>query len=194
MIKYISDLHFFRQEATIDTTIPYYKARGFATVSEMNNTIIERFNKTVSNQDTCIILGDFSDGNAKETEDILKKLNGKKILLLGNHDDIIIKNKNLQKYFTQIEQYLEIIDGGNKIVCGHYPMLWYNKSKTGDCMFHGHIHDLPVDLEIMYNIEKTIKEKSIGAHFDCTFVNCYADFSDFCPLTKDEWLKIHGKH
>lgn len=195
MIKYISDLHFFRETATSEdvTKTPFYKVRGFENVIEMNEELINRFNKSISNDDICVILGDFSNGNFEETESILKRLNGEKILILGNYDGIIKDNITLQKYFLKVETYLEIMDGNSKIVCCHYPVLWYDKSKADDYMFYGHIHDIPSDIAIMNNIEKTMRTDSLGAHYSGTFVNCYADFADFYPLTKGEWLEIHNK-
>lgn len=44
------------------------------------------WNSTVSNKSKIIINGDFVFGNNKNVEDIVSKLNGYKILILGNHD------------------------------------------------------------------------------------------------------------
>lgn len=53
----------------------------FASVKEKDNTIIERWNEAVTPEDTVFILGDFGDMN------YWYHLNGKKILIKGNHDN-----------------------------------------------------------------------------------------------------------
>lgn len=191
MNYYIADYHFYRTTPTSDgeKPMPLFKARGFNKVTDMNEYIITKWNEKVTDKDNIYILGDFSNGNEIETENILKKLKGKKILLLGNHDDVIIKNKNLFKYFEKIENYLEIEDDGSKIVLSHYPILFYNKSKNDDYMFYGHIHDTTTDCQIMKEIENIIIEKSMGAHYSSKFVNTYCEFSNYTPLTKNEWLE-----
>lgn len=54
-------------------------------VSKMNETIIKNWNEVVKAEDTVLHLGDFSM-SAKSAEDIIKRLNGKITLILGNHD------------------------------------------------------------------------------------------------------------
>jgi calcineurin-like phosphoesterase family protein len=51
----------------------------------MNEIIIKNWNETVSSDDTVLILGDFAMA-ARAVEHIVPRLNGKKILILGNHD------------------------------------------------------------------------------------------------------------
>ena len=195
MNYYIADCHFFKTTPASDgeKPMPLFKARGFDKVTDMNEYIINKWNEKVTNKDSVYILGDFSNGNEIETENILKRLKGHKILLLGNHDDVIRKNKKLFKYFEKIENYLEIEDDGSKIILSHYPILFYNKSKNDDYMFYGHIHDVTSDCQIMKKIENIIIEKSMGAHYSSKFVNTYCEFSDYTPLTKSEWLEIDKK-
>jgi calcineurin-like phosphoesterase family protein len=81
MKKFItSDLHFFHKNVIT------YCNRPWNTVEEMNEGMIENWNKVVTNDDIVYILGDFSL-SPKAVELILPRLNGKeKILILGNHD------------------------------------------------------------------------------------------------------------
>lgn len=46
----------------------------------------ERWNKVVKKQDTVIDLGDVIFNNAKNLKSYMNELNGKKILVRGNHD------------------------------------------------------------------------------------------------------------
>lgn len=109
--------------------------RPFKDVLEMNEHLIQEYNKTVSQNDICYFLGDFSfckDINDSIT--ILSRLNGEKHLILGNHDYKIKKNmqsflgKNL---FNTITDELMLDD----IKLSHYP----DNSNTGMCA-HGHTH------------------------------------------------------
>lgn len=60
--------------------------RPFATVDEMNKTIIEKWNERVDPEDTVWVLGDFAMGPIKDTLLLADQLHGHKILVAGNHD------------------------------------------------------------------------------------------------------------
>ena len=76
---FISDLHFSH------ANIINLANRPFKDVLEMNKTLIENWNNTVSKSDTVFILGDFCFGQASVWEKLLRQLNGNKVLILGNH-------------------------------------------------------------------------------------------------------------
>jgi calcineurin-like phosphoesterase family protein len=60
--------------------------RPFATVDEMNATIIEKWNERVDPEDTVWVLGDFAMGQIKDTLPLVARLHGRKVLVAGNHD------------------------------------------------------------------------------------------------------------
>jgi calcineurin-like phosphoesterase family protein len=63
------------------------QARGFCSVQEMNETLIRKYNETVSSEDTVYWHGDcFVKAPTDLIISILKQLNGFKICILGNHD------------------------------------------------------------------------------------------------------------
>lgn len=53
----------------------------------MNECMIKNWNETVLNKDVVIHLGDFGIGNKSHIASIIKHLNGRKILIKGNHDN-----------------------------------------------------------------------------------------------------------
>lgn len=53
----------------------------------MDETMIKLWNETVSKSDTIIHLGDFGLGSKEYIKSIVERLNGKKILVIGNHDN-----------------------------------------------------------------------------------------------------------
>ena len=63
-----------------------YTGRPFKTVHEMNKVMTERWNSLVKPGDTVYHLGDLCFHNKIHPKDLIKKLNGKIILIKGNHD------------------------------------------------------------------------------------------------------------
>lgn len=76
----IADTHFNH------TNIIKYCNRPFKDINEMNETLIKNWNEVISKDDLVYHLGDFGFFNNDELKELLKLLNGTKILLLGNHD------------------------------------------------------------------------------------------------------------
>ena len=80
-----SDLHFNHDREFV------YGARGFNSVQEMNEAIIERWNSVVSDEDDVYLLGDICLGGAtleklQENRELIKRLHGKIHVINGNHD------------------------------------------------------------------------------------------------------------
>lgn len=108
--------------------------------------LIQRWNETVKKKDTVYILGDFSFASPEETRKILEKLNGKKHLIIGNHDGAC---KSLTNYFESTSQIKEVtfkktvfpfLDENMYCVMCHYPLDDWNKRMCGAVMLHGHTH------------------------------------------------------
>lgn len=163
-----SDLHF---NHNIDFI---WKERGFSSVEEMNQEIVQRFNSMVKPTDTVFILGDCVMG--KNLEDgivLLKQLNGILNLIIGNHDTdnklLQFKNENI---FRDIKFGDRIKIGKTKILMSHYPTITDNNSGPKVVNFHGHTHTknkfsefkccyhVGVDSNFCYpiNIEDGVKE------------------------------------
>lgn len=110
-----------------------------------DEALIQRWNSKVKKNDLVYILGDFSFHTAQGTMDILKRLNGKKILIEGNHDMIYLDDKKFDRsLFEEITSYKEVKYKGNKLCLMHYLIQEYrNKNKEENfCIhLHGHIHD-----------------------------------------------------
>ena len=134
---YVSDCHFGHQNIIL------YEHRPFESVEEMDKAMIEKWNKKVEKGDVVYILGDFAFGDKEYIASILRKLNGNKILILGNHDLTIKRNRNFFKqYFAQIVDYCEIYDGNTFVTMSHYPMLTWNKAHHGSVNLAGHCHSM----------------------------------------------------
>ena len=84
-ILYIADLHLGHNN------IIRHCNRPFKDVNEMDAVLIRNWNNTVRNDDDIYILGDvcYTKGDIS-TIDYLKRLNGRKYIIIGNHDYDII--------------------------------------------------------------------------------------------------------
>lgn len=139
MIYFCSDLHFFHKNIIL------YSKRPFSTVKEMNETLVENWNKNVNPNDTIYHLGDFSFGSYEETKNILAKgnLNGKINLIIGNHDQQIKKHRQElidSGLVESIEEYKELKYNNHFFVLFHYPIASWNKKHHGAIHIHGHCH------------------------------------------------------
>ncbi len=63
-----------------------YDSRPFDNVRQMDEVMVRRWNEVVKKDDTVYHLGDFALASFEYAQSILARLNGKKILILGNHD------------------------------------------------------------------------------------------------------------
>jgi len=129
-----------------------YCGRPFANAHEMNEAIIANHNACVQPDDEFYHLGDFSMMGPGPTIEALKRLNGKKFLLMGNHDKVLRKEE-VQYYFNPIPAEHEVIiqdksasHGRLIIVLSHYAMRVWNKSHWDSWQLYGHSHGkLPDD-------------------------------------------------
>lgn len=77
----IADLHFGH------TNVIEYGHRPFNSVQEMDETLIKLWNSIVKSDDLVYVLGDFTLSRRMEIiKYLVKQLNGRKILIMGNHD------------------------------------------------------------------------------------------------------------
>lgn len=94
-----SDTHFNHAAILNFTDDEGKKVRSFTSVEEMNEVMIENWNKVVKPGDKIYHLGDVFFGDKQWIETNWKRLNGNKRLIVGNHDDIkyIVEKKMFQK-------------------------------------------------------------------------------------------------
>lgn len=102
------------------------KIRDYPTIEDMNEDIISRWNSTVKPNDVVYHHGDFSLrlSNGK-IPNLLKRLNGKIHLILGNHDSLSV-NKGGSHGFLSINQYLDKTIGDYRFKMFHYNICPYH--------------------------------------------------------------------
>lgn len=132
----IGDTHFGH------SNIIKYCNRPFRDVEEMDMVLIKNWNEIVSNHDIVIHLGDFALCARERAKEICSQLNGKKILIKGNHDnwtDDFYRNIG----FDYVSKF-PIIYGGTSDNNGFYMMshapLMLSET-TPYWNFYGHVHN-----------------------------------------------------
>lgn len=132
-IYFTSDLHLGH------SNIIKYCNRPFSDVEEMNEALIENWNKTVDNNDKIFVLGDFALGNSDQIIKWGKSLKGNKMLILGNHDHAS-KSVYLEAGFKEVSSYPILWD--RHFILSHIPLYTAElHSNMQFCNIYGHVHD-----------------------------------------------------
>lgn len=174
-VFFTSDTHFGHQN------ILQYAQRPFKSVKEMDDTLIANWNQTVPPDGTVYHLGDFAFGDAERIAEIVKQLNGKIVLIRGNHDRNVEKREFL---FSEIHDQHALLVEGQRILLNHYPMLCYagtySSSKPTWQLF-GHLH---------------LKAGGSGADF-CRVEHCFpyqydvgVDLNNYVPIS---WKQLRER-
>lgn len=119
-----------------------YSRRPYSNVDEMNEALIENWNRVVGKSDSVYVLGDFAFVRPPEAVRFAQRLNGaQKLLIFGNHDKRLRDNKPFMQEWVWGKDYAEITIGDQKIIMSHYPFLTWAKSHYGSWDLHGHCHN-----------------------------------------------------
>lgn len=132
-----SDLHFWHK-----SILNFCRdTRPWGTLEEMHQGLINEWNSKVKPDDIIFSLGDFSFKGKEATEEILSQLNGKKVMVLGNHCKVLRNSIKKGEFgIIDIVDYLELRVDGVKICMSHFPITAWNQQGRGSIMFYGHVH------------------------------------------------------
>jgi calcineurin-like phosphoesterase family protein len=170
-----SDTH-FGHRSVID-----FCNRPYSSVEEMNEDMVERWNEVVTPEDMVFHLGDvlWPTGGNKEflPHTVLGRLNGRIILIRGNHDTWMTRRFETENFHAVHDQYVLGLKGrgykGQKLHIHmlHYPLrTWYRREHGGLHAF-GHVHGNYEE----FRIEGTL---DVGV-----------DTNNYRPITIDEYLE-----
>lgn len=154
-----SDIHFGHNN------IIKYANRPFTNWSVMNEKLIENHNSVVGPNDLVIWVGDVAFMSDHKTNELLARLNGERILIIGNHDLDKGQVKNLD--FKEKHLIFTMETPTMSLVFTHYPFDlcpddWIN--------VHGHIHEKHTD-----NLRQ---------------INVSVEVIDYTPIHLDRLLEI----
>lgn len=180
---FISDLHFGHKNCLA------FDNRKFLNIEEHDEFLIERWNAVVGDHDDVWILGDISWYPPTKTIEIFKRLNGTKHLCIGNHDEKLLRNRDVRNLFAEIVDYKELSIGTDRgIVLCHYPIPCFKNHYYGWIHLYGHVHN-----SFEWNIMEQVKYE-MSALYDkpCRMFNvgCMIPGMDFTPRTLDEILSL----
>lgn len=163
MIYFTSDLHFGHDRGFL------YESRGFPSIQEHDEVVIQRWNEKVQPEDTVYVLGDLMLNDNEHGLECLRRLNGNIKIIYGNHDTDVRKALYTQLPNVEILGYATVIKIGKFIFyLSHYPTNTSNLENDAPLSQHvlnlyGHTHQKTKfynDVPYMYHI-------GLDAH------NCY---------------------
>jgi calcineurin-like phosphoesterase family protein len=150
--------------------------RGFASVEEHDAHIITQWNSVVAKRDVTYILGDVTM-EKKAPYALLDRLNGRKHVVMGNHD----RRQDVAALLEHVDSVAGMVQYKGLILthCPIHPMeLDYRFPKN----IHGHIHDNQVMIE---QFEYGYKTNTIP---DQRFICVSCERVDYVPRTLEELL------
>ena len=136
-VWFTSDLHLCHSKPFV------YAARGFATVDEMNEKIIENLQAVVGEYDDLYILGDLTLGSLLNALPLLRRIPGRVHVIIGNHDTdnriMAYKHLGWEVRFANVIKY-----GKYSFFLSHYPTNssnpGENKLNLATINLYGHTH------------------------------------------------------
>ncbi len=138
-----------------------YCDRPFGGVDEMDIELVDRWNSVVVGSDEVWVLGDVALGRIEHTLSLVDQLNGRKLLVAGNHDRCWSGNgrraegwteRYLDAGFAEVHQGVVSLDvAGAPVIACHFPYrgdsqdedryVEYRPVDRGARLLHGHVHE-----------------------------------------------------
>jgi calcineurin-like phosphoesterase family protein len=165
-VFYTSDTHFWHKN------ILKYCPRPWSTIEEMNEGMIERWNRAVRPQDIVYHIGDVGFGSTEKLKAIVQRLNGQKIVIKGNHDDRSNKSM-IEMGFQAAVPKMERDDGGRRWLLIHNPAD--AAGEGAENVLCGHVHQ---------HWARQTNYMKMGIDV----INVGVDVRDFTPRTMAELL------
>ena len=140
--------------------------RSFDDLTAMNRALVDAWNSVVSPTDEVWVLGDFAVPANDDNLAWGQKLNGRKVLVPGNHDWCWLAKDNRRRLMSReqmryrhIAGFDEIVDspephliGGELVELSHFPFtadhtnparfLDQRPTDNGGWLLHGHLHEM----------------------------------------------------
>jgi calcineurin-like phosphoesterase family protein len=160
-LYFTSDTHFFHKNIIRYCDRPFedktwigepdtaYEGKTFVktAVECMNKELVSKWNQTVPEDGVIFHLGDVAmTARPLELDKLLRRLNGTKYLVIGNHEKNALQKEYLRKHWEGIYDIAEItiedpeIEDPQRIFMCHYPMIVWNGSHRGAWQLFGHVH------------------------------------------------------
>jgi len=175
MIYFTADTH-FNHSFIIKSC-----ARPFANITQMNNALIDNWNSCVKDDDDIYILGDLAfEEDGTVINNLVERLNGKKYLIKGNHDEFIDNKDFVTTNFVWIKDYYVLNYAKRKIVLFHYPIFEWECYYSDGIHLYGHVHNC------WNNKDEQARLKLLGKRA----INVGVDVNNYHPISIERILKM----
>ncbi len=174
VVRFIGCLHFGHLNLIKDL-------RGFKTAEEHDENLIKQWNSVVHKKDLTYILGDITMETSKHYH-LLNRLNGRKKVVLGNHD--------MGKDIPELLKHVETVSGmiyykGYWIT--HAPLhpqeLTFVKGNI-----HAHIHEMKIP-EVEISVDYWDKQTTFKSSSNDKYFNVDACRLNYKPKTIEQLLE-----
>lgn len=139
-----------------------YAGRPFDDVDKMADFFVRTWNEEVSDEDEVWVLGDVALGKLPDSLSLIELLQGRKVLVPGNHDRCWQGHKKFEKARQQYLDagFAEIVDNpdpimvaGERVLLSHFPYRGsgdhgsverypeWRPTDHGNWLLHGHVHE-----------------------------------------------------
>lgn len=159
------------------------EARGFSSIAEHDDFLIDEFNRLVTKDDLVFNMGDFLFGTPMDCLKAMDKLeHGNQFYITGNHDSPLkaFLKECEHKSIGMIKE-ISITNDGDvyPISLSHFAMLSWNKSHYGAWNLCGHSHGSLPESRPDYNIGKRLDVGvDVGLKYNKTFMFTFEDVLD----------------
>jgi calcineurin-like phosphoesterase family protein len=164
-VFFIGDLHLGHTNMAIK--------RGFKDSFDHDNHVISCWNKVVNKKDVVYILGDVAMESRKYYY-LLDRMNGKKKVILGNHD-ILTDIHEMLRYVTHVGGIVKYSRKG-------YPKMF---------LTHCPVHPMEFDKRIQLNIHAHTHENRVldaDGNIDPRYISVSCEQVDYTPKTIEQLL------
>lgn len=177
----ISDTHFGHTNSWEKFKLPDGSPlRPFTSNEEMDETMIERWNAKVKPEDTVYHLGDVVI-NRKHLH-LVKRLNGKKRLVRGNHD--IFKDKDY--YEVGFDSLYGVRVFTDKFILSHIPLHPDSITDRFKVNVHGHLHANEVMRKIVTKPFSPVGQRDVVDQIDPRYLCVSVEHTNYEPLSFEE--------
>jgi len=140
-----------------------YCNRPFENIEEMNRILVSNWNMRVGKKDEVYIVGDFA---WKRHMHFLMQLNGKKHLVIGNHDKM---SQDEYKNFSSCAIRMQKVFDKQLVILDHFPMRSWNGRCHKSWHLFGHVHG------------------RFGTNLIHNTMDVGVDCNDYCPVS---WYQV----
>jgi calcineurin-like phosphoesterase family protein len=167
-VRFIADLHLNHRNMA--------HRRGFENETEMNHYIIDQWNKVVNKKDVTYILGDVTM-ERKDGYELLNELNGRKYVILGNHD----RRQDVPALLEYVDCVAGMIDYKKYAILTHAPVHPGELAYRYGVNIHGHVHENTIMEKYWCALDEEEKFRP-----DMRYRNVSCEAIDFTPITLEE--------